>query len=324
VRGAVCPAGEVQPRALEIGRWESRQAKVPDHHARRPRAATRGQKKAHNYQTDSRSHTAILPRPMVGQYARQPAVRDKESNADRQIWRAGTFLSTGVSRGNTVGNMGDVVLVHGAFIDSSCWDSVARELRERGHRVAAVDLHQGTLAADTLVVQQAVDSFGGEVVACGWSYGGMVITGLAVPPGSHLVYLCSFMPDEGECMSALLDGHTDLDRVLQVDDSGDFLLAGEEVDEIVWADADAELRVTARASLRIQATQSTLDTPARVSWRDVPSTFVIGTRDRCIHVDFQREMAQRASEVVEWDTSHSPPLSRPDLVVHLLDRLATR
>ena len=218
--------------------------------------------------------------------------------------------------------MGDVVLVHGAFIDATCWDSVAQALRERGHRVAAVDLHRGTLTSDTKVAQQAVDTFGGAVVVCGWSYGGMVITGLALPAGSHLVYLCSFMPDESECMTALLDGHTDLDRVLQVDASGDFLLVGDEVDEIVWADAGPELRATARAALRSQASQSALDTPAHVSWREVPSTFVIGTQDRCVHPDFQREMAQRASQVVEWDTSHSPPLSRPDLVVELLDRLA--
>jgi pimeloyl-ACP methyl ester carboxylesterase len=226
-------------------------------------------------------------------------------------------------RGTTVFCMGDVVLVHGAYIDSSCWASVAGGLRERGHRVAAVDLHQGTLAADTEVAQQAVDSFGGAVVACGWSYGGMVITGLEVPQGSHLVYLCSVMPDEGENITSLLEGHTDLDRLAQLDDSGDVFLAGDELDEIVWADAPQDARVTASASLRSQALQSLADSPTRVSWRDVPSTFVVGTQDRCIHPDFQREMAKRASDVIEWDTSHSPPLSRPDLLVELLDRLAT-
>jgi pimeloyl-ACP methyl ester carboxylesterase len=152
----------------------------------------------------------------------------------------------------------------------------------------------------------------------------MVITGLALKPGSRLVYLCAFMPDEGESMALMVDGHTDLGRVVQLDDAGDSFLAGDEVDDIVWPDAEPEQRVAARSSLRPQATTSTLDTPARVSWREVPSTFVIATHDRVIHPDLQREMAQRASDVIEWDTSHSPPLSRPDLVAELLDQLATR
>jgi hypothetical protein len=35
-------------------------------------------------------------------------------------------------------------------------------------------------------------------------------------------------------------------------------------------------------------------------------------------------MAERATHVVEWNTSHSPMLSRPDLIVDLLDGLAAR
>jgi len=35
------------------------------------------------------------------------------------------------------------------------------------------------------------------------------------------------------------------------------------------------------------------------------------------------EMAPRATDVIEWDSSQSAVLSRPDLVVDLLDRLAS-
>jgi pimeloyl-ACP methyl ester carboxylesterase len=70
--------------------------------------------------------------------------------------------------------------------------------------------------------------------------------------------------------------------------------------------------------------QTFLDTPARVAWRSVPSTYVICRQDRTINPDLQREMAPRATHVVEWNTSHSPMLSRPDLIVELLDGLAAR
>ena len=214
--------------------------------------------------------------------------------------------------------------MHGAWIDSSCWSLVAAPLRDRGHRVALAELHRGTLAADTRAAQEVVDGLGGPVVVCGWSYSGMVITGLELPPGSHLVYLCAFMPDEGESATLLNLRHPgDVMTVVQADDAGDTFLAGDEIDELVWADAPPDLAGAARASLRSQALQTMLDTPARVAWRDTPSTYVITRQDRTMDTELQREMARRAKHVVEWDTSHSPVLSRPDLVVDLLDSLAS-
>ena len=215
-------------------------------------------------------------------------------------------------------------MVHGAWIDSSCWSLVAAPLRDRGHRVELAELHRGTLAADTRAAQEVVDGLGGPVVVCGWSYAGMEITGLELPPGSHLVYLCAFMPDEGESATLLNLRHPgDVMTVVQADDAGDTFLAGDEIDELVWADAPLDLARAARAALRSQALQTMLDTPARVAWRDTPSTSVMTREDRTMNTELQREMAPRAKHVVEWDTSHSPVLSRPDLVVDLLDSLAS-
>jgi pimeloyl-ACP methyl ester carboxylesterase len=154
---------------------------------------------------------------------------------------------------------------------------------------------------------------------------GMVITGLELPPGSHLIYLCAFMPDEGESATLLNLRHPgDVMTVVQGDDAGNMFLAGDEIDEMVWADAPPDVAIAACASLRPQALQTMLDTPARAAWRDTPSTYVITRQDRTLNTELQREMAQRATHVVEWDTSHSPMLSRPDLIVGLLDGLAAR
>ena len=61
-----------------------------------------------------------------------------------------------------------------------------------------------------------------------------------------------------------------------------------------------------------------------IAWREKPSTFVVCTLDEAIAVPLLRRMAKRATEVVEWETSHSPFLSRPDLVADLLEGLALR
>ena len=134
-------------------------------------------------------------------------------------------------------------------------------LRERGHRVEAVELHRGTLAADTNAAQETVDSLGPQVVACGWSYGGMVIMAKNLPAGSHLVYLCAFMPDEGESASMPAERHPgDIATLFQVDEAGNLFLERDEVDEFAWADAPADRAAAARASLRPQAMQTFVDT----------------------------------------------------------------
>lgn len=221
--------------------------------------------------------------------------------------------------------MSAIALVHGAHVGSGCWNFVASELRGRGHHVETVDLHRGSLAADTRATQDVVDGFGASVVVCGWSYGGVVITGLGLSPGSHLAYVCAFMPDQGESASSLTERFpTGFAALLALNDAGELIVVGDQIDEFLWADAPPERKAVGRASLRSQAIAPLLETPDRAAWFGVPSTYVVGRHDRVLHPDLQREMAARATDVIEWDTSHSPMLSRPDLVVDLLDGLASR
>jgi pimeloyl-ACP methyl ester carboxylesterase len=220
--------------------------------------------------------------------------------------------------------MSAIVLVHGAHVGSGCWELVAPALRDRGHRVQVVDLHRGSLAADTTATQEVVDRLDGPVVACGWSYGGMVITGLELPRGSHLAYVCALMPDEGETASSLTERHpTGFGALVALDEAGDLVLVGEGIDDFMWADATPDRTAAARAALRSQAIAPLVEPSVRVAWHTTPSTYVVGRHDRVVHPDLQRAMAMRASHVVEWETSHAPMLSRPELVVGLLDRLAT-
>lgn len=215
-----------------------------------------------------------------------------------------------------------VVLVHGRCLTGAVWDLVAGELRGRDRRVEVVELHRGSLLADTEAVQEVVDLLGEPVVACGWSYGGMVITGLTLGASSHLVYLCALMPAEGESAIELGRRHPGgLAALVDTDEAGDVVLRGDQVDEILWADAPSETAAMARAMLRPQAMQSFLEAPPRVAWRQTPSTYVVGRHDRAFHPQLVDEMASRAVTVTEWETSHSPLLSRPHLVVDLLARI---
>jgi pimeloyl-ACP methyl ester carboxylesterase len=62
-----------------------------------------------------------------------------------------------------------------------------------------VELPFTGLDDDVAVVRTAIEAAGPDVVVCGHSYGGSVISAAARRlPVRHLVYLCAFMVDEDE------------------------------------------------------------------------------------------------------------------------------
>jgi hypothetical protein len=60
----------------------------------------------------------------------------------------------------------------------------------------------------------------------------------------------------------------------------------------------------------------------RAAWRYAPTTYVICERDGSITLDYMRAAAKLVDHHVSWPTSHSPFLSRPELVVNLLREIA--
>ena len=100
--------------------------------------------------------------------------------------------------------MATYVLVHGSFWGSWCWKDVVRLLRAAGHDAYAPSLtgigERIHLASPEITLDTHILDVCGtltyeelrDVVLVGWSYGGMVITGVAERmPGriAHLVFL---------------------------------------------------------------------------------------------------------------------------------------
>jgi pimeloyl-ACP methyl ester carboxylesterase len=221
--------------------------------------------------------------------------------------------------------VGQIVLVHGAWHGGWCWAKVAPSLQERGHRVAVSELHRGSLAADTAAVQEDVDSLGGDVVVCGHSYGGQVITGLRPAGLRRLVYLAALMPKEGETAFDLasLGPPSELNDALVFADDGTCTVDPGQVVSIFYADCRPEDQEAAVARLRPQVLATFTDPLATLAWRDVESIYIRCTEDRAIHPDTQDQLARRATKRLDWRTSHSPFLSRPELLVDLLDEAAS-
>src|SRR5690348_5088388 len=99
-----------------------------------------------------------------------------------------------------------VVLVHGAFADSSGVDAVIRRLLAAGYPVLAAPNPLRGVAADAVGVRALLDTVEGPVVLVGHSYGGAVISAAAAESRNvrALVYLAAFVPDKGEAVGELV------------------------------------------------------------------------------------------------------------------------
>jgi pimeloyl-ACP methyl ester carboxylesterase len=213
-----------------------------------------------------------------------------------------------------------VVLVHGAWHGAWCWDAVVKELSDRGVPAAAVELPLTGFRNDVAVARRAIEEAGDEVVVCAHSYGGMVVSTAAqgVAGLRHLVFLAAFQTDEGEDMATLLMREpSPLTTAFAIGPDG-VSVDRSRLHEVFYADSDPSVADGLAARLRPMP----LDDPGVMcgepAWKAVPSTYVVCARDNAISPGTQRYMAARAGQAVEWDTDHSPFLTRPGKVADLL------
>ena len=100
----------------------------------------------------------------------------------------------------------NIVLVHGAWADGSCWSGVIERLQASGYTVTAPQFPESSLAADVARLRQVLHRQDGPVIVAGHSYGGQIMTALGTdaPNVAGLVYIAAFGLDEGESIGALL------------------------------------------------------------------------------------------------------------------------
>jgi pimeloyl-ACP methyl ester carboxylesterase len=173
------------------------------------------------------------------------------------------------------------------------------------------------LSADASTVEKIIEGVGGPVVLCGHSYGGMVISRVEAKAVTRLVYLCAFMPAEGQSLVGTGDGKPA--PWIQLLDGGLMQPDPTRSGDLFYSDCDPTTREWARGKIRPQSAATVLEPVAHPSWRRVPSTYVVCANDMAMLPDIQRDIfAPRASEVIELQASHSPFLSRPEAVAELL------
>ena len=227
-----------------------------------------------------------------------------------------------------------VVLVHGAWADSSSWAGVVKRLQHDGYTVDVFPTPLRGLLSDAAYLRDYLGAISGPIVLVGHSYGGAVITNAATGDAQvkALVYIDAFAPAQGETVVQLAtaqpgsaiggDPTTVFDLVPYPGaPAGDVDLY---VKQSVFPDAFAN-DLPAKKAAVLAATQrpvafSALVTPSgEPAWQTIPSWDLVGTIDNVIPPAEQMFMAERAgAQITQVRASHLPMVSQPDAVTEIV------
>lgn len=223
-----------------------------------------------------------------------------------------------------------VILIHGAFAESSSWDGVATALLSQGHTVIAWANPLRGVAADAEQLTALVRSIEGKVLLVGHSYGGAVMTNVAPGAGdvTGLVFVAGFALQPGESAgdaSSLVPGGTLGETLRPVPLPGggnDMYIAQDRYHAQFAADLSAEQAATMAVTQR-PITEAALSEPSGsvALWQSVPSWFLFGELDRNIPAGAHQIMAERArarQTVQIAGASHVVGISHPDEVVAMV------
>lgn len=227
-----------------------------------------------------------------------------------------------------------IVLVHGAFADTSSWNGVIRILESDGYSVVAAANPLRSVQGDAQYISSIVQNIQSPVVLVGHSYGGLVISAAA---NGHenvksLVYVAAFAPDMGETALGLSGkfpgstlGPTLAPPVALSDGSKDLYIQQDKFPEQFAADVPKkEARLMAATQRPI--TEAALSEPSgEPAWKTTPAWFVYGDKDKNIPPQALGFMAQRAQSkqtVVVNGASHVVMISHPREVAEIIEKAA--
>jgi pimeloyl-ACP methyl ester carboxylesterase len=228
-----------------------------------------------------------------------------------------------------------VLLVHGAFADSSSWNGVIKILEKDGYRVVAVANPLRGIRVDADYVADYVSSIQSPVVLVGHSYGGSVITEAAEGYANvkALVYVAAFAPDVGETaaqLSAKFPGSTlgpTLAPPVALSGGGnDLYIQQDKFREQFAADVPENVARLMAAAQRPITEAALNEAPTKSAWKKIPSWFIYGDNDKNIPAQAIAFMASRAHSkqtVVVKGASHVLMVSNPEPVAKLIETAST-
>jgi pimeloyl-ACP methyl ester carboxylesterase len=225
-----------------------------------------------------------------------------------------------------------VVLVHGAFADSSGWNDVVERLQAEGVQVTAPPNPLRGISIDSAYIASFLNQTPGPVLAVGHSYGGAVITNAAARASNvvGLVYVAAFAPEEGETLADIESGSRDsvlITALMQLqyptgvgqETAVEFAIDPEKFHDAFAADLPEQQTAVMAATQRPVAELAFGEPTGEPAWKSLPSWAVVPTGDKAAGSDVVRSMAERAgATITEAEGSHVIMMSQPQVVADVI------
>ncbi|MGW6194323.1 alpha/beta fold hydrolase [Bacillus cereus] len=235
--------------------------------------------------------------------------------------------------------MSTYVLVHGAWQGEWAWEFVKPQLEAFGHTVITLDLPGSgkditpsqniTLDSYVNAVTDAIKQQNENVILVGHSMGGIVITQTAeyVPNKiDKLVYLCAFLPQNGESLGSKLDGEAGPQFSINENDMTAELIPDLTEQTFLNATEDGSIKEASFNQMRPQPLgpfQQELKI-SEENFGTVNRIYIETTLDRAIPIDFQRRMNTETpcTKIFTLEADHSPFFSKTKELVNCLNALS--
>jgi pimeloyl-ACP methyl ester carboxylesterase len=224
-----------------------------------------------------------------------------------------------------------IVLVHGAWADTSSWDGVIQRLQADGYTVYALPNPLRGLPDDPAYLADFLHTISGPIVLVGHSYGGTVITNAATgdPQVKALVYVDAFAPARGQTLAQLLatyPGSCAVPATLNVvpfpgapSGVGDAYIKQSVFPSCMANGLPATQARVLAATQRPIATIALTQESGVPAWQTIPSWAVVGTADHAIPPALQLAMANTAhAHITRVDAPHLSMISDPGTVTSVI------
>lgn len=238
-----------------------------------------------------------------------------------------------------------IVFVHGAWHNSSCWNSVRKTLEGYSYPTVAVDLPSvgrkppvTSHLEDTAIVRNELERLilveGREVILVMHSYGGIAgggaVSGLEKAARqdkggvTQCIFIAAFLVPKGSSLLGMFDNK--FPPYLEVDPQDSEYLIVKNPAETFYSDISPDVSEPWTSQMRPQSYASFQSSVESVCWENglTPCTYMICELDQGVYLPLQKMMLEKvAKEGQAWtietcNSGHSPWLSQTPAVTRLI------
>ena len=234
----------------------------------------------------------------------------------------------GFAQTNSPQGVKNIVLVHGAWADGSCWSGVIALLQAKGFHVVAVQNPLTSLADDVAATKRIIALQDGPVILVGHSYAGVVITEAGNDPKVvGLVYVAAFAPGEGESINSVSKPYppAPLGAELRPDAQGFLTATPKGIAEDMAQDLPASEQHILTATQGQTSASVFGATVTTAAWKSKPSWALIAGNDRAIPPQLEKdEAANIKATSITVPANHLAMMSHPKEVAELIEQAAAK